>query len=229
LSKIVAITSCRANVILLSDLCLGTNLNQIEKIRKMFLTNSSKSYNFMYNSDKNSRGVGILIDSSLNYSITDSYEDPNQNILGLNITLDGIHFFLASIYGPNDNDKSFFINLYDILISNLDRPVIVGGDWNTTYSTSDSSSNIDILHMQKPPSLLRSGWLNEICLGADMIDPYRAFYPSRRDYTFVPHGTKKNRSRLDFFLISSDILQFSKDALSLTRSHHLSLTINWYR
>jgi exonuclease III len=176
----------------------------------MFLTNSSKSYNFIYNSDKNSRGVGILIDSSLTYTITDSYKDSNQNILGLNITLDGISFFLVSIYGPNDNDKSFFNNLYNVLISNLDRPIIVGGDWNTTYSTSDSSSNIDILHMQKPSSQIRSGWLNEICLGADLIDPYRAFYPSRRDYTFIPHGTKKNRSRLDFFLISSDKLHFAK-------------------
>jgi exonuclease III len=228
----VAITSCRANLILLSDLRLGTNIAQIKKIRKMFLTNSSKSYNFIYNSDKNSRGVGILIDSSLTYSITDSYKDPNQNILGLNITLNGIQFFLASIYGPNDNDKSFFNNLYDVLIPNLDHPIIVGGDWNTTYSTSDSSSNIDILHMQKPPSQLRSGWLNEICLRVDLIDPYRAFYPSRRDYTFIPHGTKKNRSRLDFFLISSSILQFAKrcliaDSLSTSLFDHKLVTISF--
>ncbi len=73
----------------------------------MFLTNSNKSYHFVYNSNKNSRGVGILIDSTLSYLITDSYKDANQNILGLNLTIDGTELFMVSIYGPNDNDKTF--------------------------------------------------------------------------------------------------------------------------
>jgi hypothetical protein len=62
LAKIVAITSVRSSIILLSDLCLCANQTQIEKIQKIFLTNSNKSYQFFYNSDKNSRGVGILIE-----------------------------------------------------------------------------------------------------------------------------------------------------------------------
>jgi exonuclease III len=211
LAKIVAITSVRSSVIFLSDLRLSTNQAQIDKIRKMFLTNSSKSYHFVYNSDKNSRGVGILIDSSLSFTITDSYKDPNQNILGLNITINGTALFMASIYGPNDNDKTFFNDLSHVLSLNHNLPIIVGGDWNTTYSTCDSGTNIDIIIMLNPPSKLRSGWLNEICLSSDLIDPYRAFHPSRRDFTYIPRGSKKNRSRLDFFLISNSILSLPKD------------------
>ncbi len=145
LSKIVAITSVNSSIIMLSDLRLGKNQSQIEKIRKMFLTNSNKSYHFHYNSDSNSRGVGFLIDSSLTYNITDCYRDNNQNILGLNITINGTAIFLASIYGPNDNDKRFFDDLSAILSLNRNIPVIVGGDWNTTYSTGDNGTNIDII------------------------------------------------------------------------------------
>jgi hypothetical protein len=123
----VAITSVRSSIIFLSDLRLSKNQSQIEKIRKMFLTNSYRSYNFYYNSDANSRGVGILIDSSLSFTITDSYKDNNQNILGLNITINGTALFLASIYGPNDNDKSFFVDLAAVLSLNRNLPVMWGG------------------------------------------------------------------------------------------------------
>ncbi len=46
LTKIVAITSLCSNIIFLSDLRLGCSAEHSEKIRKMFLTNSSKKYQF---------------------------------------------------------------------------------------------------------------------------------------------------------------------------------------
>ncbi len=232
LAKIVAITSARSSIILLSDLRLCANVNQIEKIRKIFLTNSNKSYQFFYNSEKNSRGVGILIDSSLSFSITDSFKDANQNILGLNLKIDGTEVFIASIYGPNDNDKCFFEDLTHVLSLNCNLPIIIGGDWNTTYSTGDNGMNIDIINMLNPPSKLRSSWLSEICDNSDLIDPYRAFYPTKRDFTYIPRGLKKNRSRLDFFLMSSSLLPFCKrciisDTVSSSLFDHKSVTLSF--
>jgi exonuclease III len=212
---------------------LGSHDKHIEKIKKMFLTNSNKQYHFFYNSEKSSRGVGILIDSSLSLSITDNYRDTDQNILGLNVTVNDIELFIVSIYGPNDNDKSFFSNLAYALSLNKGSPIIVGGDWNTTYSTSDSNCNTDILNMQHPPSTIRSGWLNDICISSDLIDLYRAFHPSKRDFTFVPHGSKKkNRSRFDFFLISNPILEFVKsctiaDSVLISLFDHKPVFLNF--
>jgi exonuclease III len=74
-------------------------------------------------------------------------------------------------------------------------PYIIGGDWNATYSTADVLANIDIINMQSPPSRLRSGWLNDISSSFSLVDPYRALHPTRRDFTFLPKGSKKNRSR----------------------------------
>ncbi len=105
-------------------------------------------------------------------------------------------------------------------------------DRNTTYSTGDNGTNIDIINMLNPPSKLRSGWLNEICLASDLIDPYRAFHPTKRDFTYIPRGSKKNRSRLDYFLIHSSLLPFAKqctiaDSISTSLFDHKTVTLNF--
>jgi hypothetical protein len=87
--------------------------------------------------------------------------------------------------------------------------------------------------MLNPPSKLRSGWLNEICLSSDLIDPYRAFHPSRRDFTYIPRGAKKNRSRLDFFLISNSLLPYAKrciiaDTVSTSLFDHKAVTLSFF-
>jgi hypothetical protein len=86
----------------------------------------------------------------------------------------------------------------------------MGGDWNLTYSTLDVPHNPDIINMNSPPSIVRSGWLLDLCEQYSLIDPVRAFHPTVRDYTFVPYGAKKHRSRLDFFLVSSALLNTIK-------------------
>jgi hypothetical protein len=151
--------------------------------------------------------VGILIDNSLNLTINDTYKDSMENILGFNVDINGISVYVASVYGPNDNDKSFFSDLALMLSKYPNTPYIIGGDWNATYSTADVLANIDIINMQSPPSRLRSSWLNDISSSFGLVDPYRALHPTRRDFTFLPKGAKKNRSRLDFFLISHNALQ----------------------
>jgi exonuclease III len=181
-------------------------VEQCNKIVKLFLTNNNKQYNLFYNSSKNSRGVGILIDTSLQLEIKTIYKDPQENILGLTVALDDSLVNLVSIYGPNNNDKYFFNHLSDCISNSPNIPVIVGGDWNTTYCTFGSKSNIDIINMKLPPSQIRSGWLSDICLDHGLLDPYRAFHPTTRDFSYTPRDGKKNRSRLDFFLISNDLL-----------------------
>jgi exonuclease III len=187
---------------------MGCTAEHSEKISKMFLTNSNKNYKFIFNSSKNSRGVGVLIDNSLAISVLSIFKCPSENILGIRLLIDNSPIFLVSIYGPNDNDFSFYSQLTSLLADNTDIPVIIGGDWNSTYSTGDIKTNPDVLYMKSIPSRLRSGWLNELCMELELSDPFRALHPTRRDYTFTPRGTKKNRSRLDYFLISNNILSF---------------------
>ena len=84
--------------------------------------------------------------------------------------------------------------------------IIIGGDWNATWDNSRIGKNLDIINMVSLPSLNRTNALRKLATNLNLTDPFRIFYPGKRDFTFIPSGVnKKNRSRLDFFLISQSL------------------------
>jgi exonuclease III len=198
-SKVAAILSLQASIIFLSDVRLNSDVLPPENL-------FAPTYDMYYNSTKNKRGVCILIKSNLNYSIAGQFRDINNNILALTISIDNVTFVVVSVYGPNTNDNTFFRDLKLVLDDNKSIPCIIGGDWNLTVCTDETEYNIDTLNMVSPPSLSRSRSLAEICETYSLSDPYRCLHPYMRDYTYIPRTGKKNRSRIDFFIISDSIL-----------------------
>jgi exonuclease III len=160
----------------------------------------------IYNSTSNSRGVAILISTKYDYKINYTYKDSSENILCLNMSINGSNLNIGSIYGPNRNEEAFFIDLSRFLAMFSDCPTILGGDWNSTFSTVTTRDNLDIFRMAAPPSSFRSGKIADLCELHNMTDPFRVLYPDLRDYTFRPRADRANRSRLDFFLISDSLL-----------------------
>jgi exonuclease III len=185
---------------------LACSDEQINKLKKLFLCNSNRQYHFFHNSSKNSRGVAILVATNLDPVVVDEYRDETENALGLLVKLQNREMFLCSIYGPNHNDSNFFEYLNKCLDAYANYPCIIGGDWNLTYSASSTLRNPDIINMVNPPSTIRSGWLHDICDKHSLIDPFRAFHPTAKDFTYMPYGNRKCRSRIDFFLISASLL-----------------------
>ena len=184
-----------------------------------------------YNSTSNSRGVGILISSKLDCEILNTFRDASENILGLNVSFSGHRFLLASIYGPNLADNTFFQDLNILLNLYPDSHKILAGDWNMTFSTADTNDNIDIYRMAAPPSLIRSRALAEVCTSHHLSDPFRALHPDRRDFSFRPSNQRANRSRLDFFIISDNLINMvssccisTEIANSLFDHHYISLS-----
>jgi hypothetical protein len=113
---------------------------------------------------------------------------------------------IGSVYGPNTNDLSF----YDFLQEKLHRwrtlPVVLGGDWNATFSSLPNDINPDVFSMRAIPSTVRSERILQLCEEFGLSDPYRSLHPDARDYTYVPSGVLRiNRSRIDFFLVSDSI------------------------
>jgi hypothetical protein len=126
LKKVTTIADYNTSIIFLSDLRLNNNPN-INDITNGFLYNNSGRYEFIFHSTLNRRGVGILINKSLNYSILDTYRDDQENILGIKCTISGCELWLISIYGPNTNDRSFFNSLGGLIDRCGGVPVVVGG------------------------------------------------------------------------------------------------------
>ena len=232
-TKIKSIIDLDSDIILLSDLRLN-NKDTTRDIEKIFLSSGNRQYKFYHNSLRNSRGVGILISSNLNCEIISPFSDEAGNILGLYINLDSHLLLLVSIYGPNkNNDNIFFQDLNRLLRSYPDIPAIIGGDWNLTYSTANTDSNIDIFRMGSPPSLIRSRALADLCERFQLSDPFRALHPDLLDFSFRPKNGRNNRSRLDFFLTSDSLIEHISTctispeiANSLFDHHYISLKFN---
>ena len=83
----------------------------------------------------------------------------------------------------------------------------MGGDWNTVWDRSDKNSNIDTFNMQTIPNKINCNLLQNMCEDLSLLDPTRVLYPNSHIYTYSPFGKlRSNRSRLDFFVISKNLL-----------------------
>ena len=197
--KIYGITKLKTDFILLSDVRINSlnNGGKISELQKTFLTNPYCSYSLLFNSKHSSRGVGILIKSSLNISAEELARDEEGNLLAVKISHLGTDFVLVSIYGPNNN---FFARIKKILVENKQLPIFLGEDWNCTYSKLGTEKNIGILNMKGLPNLRHSELIGDYCKKYDLCDPFRCFFPSSREFTYAPRDiTKSNKSCLDFF------------------------------
>jgi len=209
--KILALTKQNSDIICLSDTRLNS-LKQVASLNDLKKKFFSKGYNLLHNSKSSSRGVCILLKNSLNATIHREYRDYEDNYLLLDLTIQRKKFTLGAIYGPNDDrSMDFFTNLErDINAINNDQ-IIITGDWNCTWDSSGINTNTDVLNMHNIPSKRRSEKVNTIARQLHLTDPYRYLHPQKREFTFVPNiPGNRNRSRLDFFLISENLLDNCK-------------------
>jgi len=169
----------------LSNKSLVSNYNNIANI---FRTNPYGSYQFLHNSSQNKRGTGILIKNDSNFRELARRADPGENYLLVMAELKGNTIILGSIYGPNSHDINFFTSLKNDISSLGNFPVVLGGDWNCTISVNNIESNIDCFNMVAPPSLRHSNYLKLLCRELDLMDPYRALHPHRKDFTYSPRA-----------------------------------------
>ena len=73
-----------------------------------------QQYKLHFNSTKSKRGVGILISNRLDLDVISTYSDPDENILLLHCNISGKKINIGSIYGPNNDDDTFFLTLEQV-------------------------------------------------------------------------------------------------------------------
>jgi exonuclease III len=210
--KIHGITKLATDIIFLCDTRLS-NKNLVtceDEIRKDFQLNMYDGFDCFFNSKRNKRGVGILINKKIPLIVQEREDDVEENFLLLKVAIAGEMIVIGSIYGPNHLDLEFFNKLTVGLIKLNplnDLPVILGGDWNCTVCTDPVHLNIDVLNMAELPNRRHSERLNEMCDILKLCDPYRILHFNKVDFTYSPRSdAQKNRSRLDFFLISDSLV-----------------------
>ena len=207
-SKVYGVAKLKSDVIFMSDirLCNRNKVSGLNDLSNIFLTNPYYSYSFMHNSTQNKRGTGILIKSDIPFVELARREDREENFLLVRVEIRGKTLILGSVYGPNKIDENFFKNLKTSITELGNYPIIIGGDWNCTISKDPIEDNIDCLNMQNIPNVRHSNLVEELSTSLSLMDPYRGLFPLRRDFTYVNKAVgRKNRSRIDFFLVSIDL------------------------
>jgi exonuclease III len=213
--KIYGVTALKTDIILLSDIRLS-NKNLIscaDELSKLFNTNVHGQYDFVYNSSKNSRGTGILIKKNLNFLVHNRWDEPDENALLIQVRLpSGETLSIGSIYGPNQVNQNFFTLIENKLKEWDSTYTILGGDWNCLFSSDQVNVNIDCINMAAAPNVGNTTAMLQMCENCNLTDPFRYIYPDKIDFSFVPRDkSKKNRSRLDYFLVSTNSLRFVQD------------------
>jgi hypothetical protein len=110
LRKLLGIVKLRTDIILLSDLRLSNrnNVNSKNDLIYHLLNNEYESYNAILHSNKNKRGVGILIKSSISFTEVEVKRDEDEDYLLAKLRFQSGCLIVGSVYGPNNHNQQFF-------------------------------------------------------------------------------------------------------------------------
>lgn len=168
------------------------------------------------------RGVITLIHKSIPFHVINVIKDTFGRYLIIQGSILHEKINLVNIYGPNIDDDCFFTNIF-LTISSLPGKIIMGGDWNCVLDpVLDRSTGIDQTHSKS--RVIIQEFMKEL----QLVDVYQYFNPSSIAYS-CHSKTFNTYSRIDFFLVSSDLLSNMEDCSydSITISDHASCNIKY--
>ena len=174
----------------------------------------------------NSRGVAILFKDTVPVDIKRLKIDNGGNFVVLDLTLYEYEITIVSLYGPNTDNPTFYADLQKIIIEFENPHTIICGDWNLVQDSILDTYNY--IHVNNPRAKQQ---VNNIKNELNLCDPWRIRFPNKKYYTWRQPNPFK-QSRLDFFLITSELLSLvhKVDILSGYRTDHslirLSLSLN---
>ena len=168
---------------------------------------------FSASSSSRSRGVIILIHNSLPFHLINVDEDRYGRYIIIQCEILSIRLNLVNLYGPNDDNPSFFRNLF-LSLADLSGSFIIGGDFNCTLQPEiDRSTGIDTSHAQTRKELLQ--YIKEF----NLTDIWRRDYPNQSTFSCYS-ATCQTFSRIDYFLVSASLMS------TITRSWYDSIVIS---
>ncbi|CAG2230507.1 unnamed protein product [Mytilus edulis] len=168
-----------------------------------------------------SRGVAILFKNTFEFKIHDETIDLMGNFIILDITIQDYRITLAAIYGPNNDDPVFFENIKHKISRYSNSSIVVAGDWNVVQDY-----DMDTLHYRSENNPQSKAKIHEVMHELDLLDIWRQQHPFDNRYSW--RGPNHKQSRLDYFMITSDIEAFvvSSDIGISYRSDHSPVLIN---
>lgn len=174
---------------------------------------------------EHSKGVTCIVKKK-NISIENMYTDHEGRLAILNIKINHDIYTVVNIYAPNtETERNLFFKNTAKLISkhgSSDRNYIVGGDFNYTPDPALDRDNRDRQSIQKQDKS-HLGY-QRLCKSFHLKDIWRTLNEG------VRHFTCRNKSRIDFFLVSEPVFNNNLDTHILQgpiRSDHKMVSLNF--
>ena len=168
-----------------------------------------------------SRGVAVLFRNTFEFKIHGETIDLSGNFVILDITIQDYRITLAAIYGPNNDEPAFFDNIKNKISHFGNSSIVVVGDWNVVQDYE-----MDTLYYRNENNPQSKAKIHEVMHDLDLLDIWRLQHPFEKRYSW--RGPNRKQSRLDYFMITSDIEAFviSSDIGISYRSDHSPVLIN---
>ena len=133
-------------------------------------------------------------------------KDDVGNLLVLDIKLcNKLNVSLVNIYGPNQDSPDFYNKIYDIIHEFDNEFIILCGDWNLVQNFSMDTYNYVAQNNKRSVNIVE-----KIKNDYNLVNPWRVYNPNSSAYTWHKVNPLK-QARLDFFLISEELLSIVKD------------------
>lgn len=185
------------------DICILTETHSIKRIESKWKTEWDGPVWFSsYKS--NSRGVAILFKDTFSYKIHSSIIDKDGRYVILDMSIKDKRFSLVGLYGPNEDNPTFFRNLKDEIDEIGNVSIIAGGDWNVVLDYEVDCKNYVQRNNQKSNEMI-----HEVKEYFNLEDVWRINNHRKKKFSWF--GPNRKMGRLDYFLVSSDIAQMSSN------------------
>uniref|UniRef100_A0A3B1J8B1 Reverse transcriptase domain-containing protein n=1 Tax=Astyanax mexicanus TaxID=7994 RepID=A0A3B1J8B1_ASTMX len=176
----------KASVVFLQE----THLSDLEheKLKRMGF---SKVFFSSYKTGSR-RGVAILVSQQVPFELISSTKDKEGRFILISGRVDEMEITLLNVYAPPGSNLKFYQKMFD-LMAEATGVLICGGDWNIHLNPK-----MDASHTSPKKITLLQKRVRLIMEELGIIDLWRDFYPTGRDYTHYssPHSMY---SRIDYF------------------------------
>ena len=187
-----------------------------------------KDWNITYylsGNSTNSRGVAILINNTFEHSIKNVIKDQEGRYLLIDIDIVNLFTItLVNIYAPNHDDSVWYNDLLALITKKRENSLIICGDWNTPLADIDAYNYTTLRHP------INRKIINEFIMKENMVDVWRLSNKILRGFTWKSQNPCR-RSRLDYFLISEDILSLDPkvEIIPAYKSDHTPILLSFIK
>ena len=161
---------------------------------------------FFSHGTNHSKGVITLINPSVNFKVEKFIPDKQGRFIILKLSLEEKAIVLVNIYAPNDvaQQVAFFKRLNQQLEEFALHTIVMGGDFNCTLPSNDKRGGKPV---SKKSTVIQE--INLLCDMYNLSDLWRSLNKDEQHFTWRTKSCKV-QCRLDFFLISQDLIQLAK-------------------